>query len=115
MILKSILLQGQRLKANGIWPLISILMLLSVAYFSPQQRLIEFNHLIQDFVVAHHPRPLTGDIVIVAIDDKSIEQIGRWPWRRNLHATLLGKINADKRVNTKPYNNERNATCDLIG
>src|SRR3990172_6368114 len=31
------------------------------------------------------------DIVIVAIDDKSIEEIGRWPWRRDVMADLLNK------------------------
>jgi CHASE2 domain-containing sensor protein len=32
--------------------------------------------------------------VIVAIDDASIQAIGRWPWRRAVHATLLGRLAA---------------------
>jgi CHASE2 domain-containing sensor protein/signal transduction histidine kinase len=34
-------------------------------------------------------RPAPTDIVIVAVDDKSVSQLGRWPWPRTLHAELL--------------------------
>ncbi len=38
--------------------------------------------------------PHTADprIVVVAIDDGSINQIGRWPWSRTVHAELIKKI-----------------------
>jgi CHASE2 domain-containing sensor protein/signal transduction histidine kinase len=39
-------------------------------------------------------RPAPSDVVIVAIDDASIESIGRWPWRRAVHATLLERLRA---------------------
>lgn len=84
------------LKKSKVWILIATLMLVSVAYFSPQQRLLGLNHLVQDFIVAHHSRPLTGEVLIVAIDDKSVAALGRWPWRRSLHATLLDKMNTDR-------------------
>lgn len=29
------------------------------------------------------------DIVIVAIDERSIAALGRWPWRRGVHARLV--------------------------
>ncbi|PIT92796.1 MAG: hypothetical protein COU08_00510 [Candidatus Harrisonbacteria bacterium CG10_big_fil_rev_8_21_14_0_10_42_17] len=32
---------------------------------------------------------LASDIVIVAIDDESIQQIGQWPWERNVFAQLI--------------------------
>ncbi|MBI5675719.1 MAG: adenylate/guanylate cyclase domain-containing protein [Nitrospirae bacterium] len=38
--------------------------------------------------------PPAKDIVIVAIDDKSIEDIGRWPWGRDVMADLINKISA---------------------
>ena len=34
------------------------------------------------------------DVVIVAIDDASIAELGRWPWRRALHAALLERLHA---------------------
>lgn len=38
-------------------------------------------------------RPVAAsNILIVAIDDPSLQAIGRWPWRRALHAELLRRI-----------------------
>ncbi len=36
----------------------------------------------------------SGDVVIVAIDDESIEEVGRWPWSRPTQAALLDAISA---------------------
>ena len=36
--------------------------------------------------------PAPQDIVIVAIDEQSLEQFGRWPWPRRLHAELLTRL-----------------------
>jgi len=36
--------------------------------------------------------PAPTDVVIVAIDDASIAELGRWPWRRALHAALLDRL-----------------------
>lgn len=43
-------------------------------------------------------RPLlpSRDVVIVAIDDASLAALGRWPWSRLVHASLLEKIAAGK-------------------
>ncbi len=37
-------------------------------------------------------RKASKDIVIIAIDDTSIQKIGRWPWNRDAHAQLLEKL-----------------------
>lgn len=37
-------------------------------------------------------RQASGQIVVVAIDDKSIAQIGQWPWPRDKHAALLDRL-----------------------
>jgi adenylate cyclase len=37
-------------------------------------------------------RPLHPDIVIIAIDDESIKQIGQWPWKREIFAKALLKL-----------------------
>jgi len=39
-------------------------------------------------------RPAAPEIVIVAVDDASIAELGRWPWRRILHAALLDRLAA---------------------
>jgi CHASE2 domain-containing sensor protein/signal transduction histidine kinase len=40
-------------------------------------------------------KSVSSDIVIVAIDDTSISEIGRWPWRRVVLARLIDRIAAD--------------------
>lgn len=37
-------------------------------------------------------RQVDADIVIIAIDEKSLNQLGQWPWPRKIHATLLEKL-----------------------
>ncbi|MDD5688573.1 MAG: adenylate/guanylate cyclase domain-containing protein [Elusimicrobia bacterium] len=34
----------------------------------------------------------TGEIVIAAIDESSLEKLGRWPWDRSVHAKLIDKL-----------------------
>ncbi len=36
--------------------------------------------------------PAPGDVVIVAVDDASVAELGRWPWPRALHAALLDRL-----------------------
>ncbi|SRR5579875_172886 len=41
---------------------------------------------------ARQAHPLKGDVIIVAIDDKSIVQLGRWPWPRTVLAQLTNAL-----------------------
>jgi CHASE2 domain-containing sensor protein len=52
------------------------------------------DRLVYDFGLALWSRPAPDDVVIVAIDEASIDAIGRWPWKRSVHATLLEKLAA---------------------
>ncbi len=38
------------------------------------------------------PVPLAVDSVIVAIDERSLQSLGRWPWPRGIHADLLDRL-----------------------
>lgn len=42
------------------------------------------------------PRSPEKQVVIIAIDDKSINKLGRWPWDRKIHAELLDKLSTAK-------------------
>ncbi len=37
-------------------------------------------------------RPVSGDIVLVAVDKQSIDHVGRWPWPRRTHAKLIDRL-----------------------
>ena len=50
------------------------------------------QHAIGDARFGWFARQATGDIVLVAIDPRSIEEIGVWPWPRTLHAQLIDRL-----------------------
>ena len=37
-------------------------------------------------------RPVSGEVVVIAIDDNSIKTLGRWPWSRDRHAILIDTL-----------------------
>ena len=52
------------------------------------------RNVLIDLRFAWQSRAATGDVVVIAIDAPSIEQIGVWPWPRRLHAELLQRLDA---------------------
>lgn len=50
------------------------------------------DNLVYDQIITAHTRPPAKNIAIIAIDEKSLEQIGRWPWPRELHTRLLHRL-----------------------
>jgi serine/threonine-protein kinase len=49
-----------------------------------------------DFGSTANGRQPSDRIAIIAIDDQSIANIGRWPWSRDVHAELIDKLAAAK-------------------
>ncbi len=47
-----------------------------------------------DLINRLQPLPPPDDLAIIEIDEASIAQIGRWPWPRGVHATLLDRLRA---------------------
>jgi hypothetical protein len=47
------------------------------------------DRVVYDSGLALWRRPPPPGLVIIAIDDASVQAIGRWPWRRAVHASLL--------------------------
>lgn len=74
------------------WLLLSAFLLGLTWWLSGSQQLARINGIIQDTSAWLHQRPAVPEVVIVAIDDDSINSIGRWPWRRALHAAVLDHI-----------------------
>ena len=60
--------------------------------------LIGFGELPEDLLRAGrnglHQHKASGDIVFVSIDDRSLRDIGRWPWPRRYHGELTDKLTA---------------------
>lgn len=51
-----------------------------------------WNSVIYDWAQQLNHRLPDEDIVIVAIDQTSIDEIGQWPWTRSIHAALIDKL-----------------------
>ena len=51
------------------------------------------NRLIGDARMAASPKEFDQNIVFVAVDTKSLNAIGAWPWSRSVHAQLLDLVN----------------------
>lgn len=52
------------------------------------------RNALTDLRFAWETRSASGNVVVVAIDAPSIDQIGVWPWPRSLHADLLHRLEA---------------------
>ena len=69
-----------------------ITLLFCAAYlvgFGPTQSL---EYKAYDFAVSHNVTPADDRIVILEIDDDSIERIGRWPWPRSVVGDVIEKL-----------------------
>ena len=49
-----------------------------------------------DFASTSTARQPSSQIAVIAIDDQSIANIGRWPWSRDVHAKLIDQLTAAK-------------------
>ena len=50
------------------------------------------NFLFYDNFIRLIERPANQQILLINIDDKSLKQLGRWPWQRQVHAQLLNRL-----------------------
>ncbi len=66
---------------------------LALCLFAQPLGITRLDNTLYDFLANHQAdRTAPDDIVIVGIDDDSLETIGYWPWRRALHARLLSQL-----------------------
>jgi len=49
-----------------------------------------------DILQINQNRTISNDIVIVNIDEKSIEKYGQWPWRRTVMADIVDRVRANE-------------------
>jgi len=60
--------------------------------------LVGFGQLFDDVLRTSrnrlHMHKASGDIVLVKIDEQSLQQVGRWPWPRRNYAQLIDKLTA---------------------
>lgn len=73
------------------WHLVlPLLALLAVLVATPATERVDL--WLYDTLIRHSPLPPPENLTLVAIDEKSLEQLGRWPWPRQYHATLIDRL-----------------------
>ncbi|MFO1424955.1 MAG: CHASE2 domain-containing protein, partial [Candidatus Competibacteraceae bacterium] len=56
--------------------------------------LYRWDWLFYDYNLAAWSRMPADDIIIVAVDEQSLREVGRWPWSRRTHAELVRTLGA---------------------
>jgi len=83
-------------KLNDPRPYEQYLLTLALLFFSGlliyTQAAKRLDLLAYDMAINVAPAPIDPDTVIIAIDEKSLNGIGQWPWRRGVHAQLIDKL-----------------------
>ena len=72
---------------------IAVILLAVAVAFMTTGVLQRWDNLMYDAMLklrAHAAPPAAA--IIVAIDDQSLEEIGRWPWPRHIHALLIDRL-----------------------
>ena len=74
------------------WLLVAAVTALVVAWLALGSAADRANHLVYDALIRLQDRPADEAVVIVAIDDRSLQVLGRWPWPRAVHARLIDRL-----------------------
>ncbi|MBI4740754.1 MAG: CHASE2 domain-containing protein [Betaproteobacteria bacterium] len=71
-------------------------LLLLVWAVSASGLLVRVDHLLFDVGQRLDWRAAPDDVLIVAIDQDSLDRLGRWPWSRDVHSRLLATVCAGR-------------------
>ena len=61
--------------------------------FMPVQA--SFENFFYDLFTQKELKQSSNELVMIDIDDKSLEALGRWPWPRYLHAEMISKLSSE--------------------
>ncbi len=75
---------------SAVWKSVVTALLVTALYVAGALEIAELKLLDAKYSLVE--RSVESDLVIVAIDPKSLKRIGYWPWPRSLHAFLLDRL-----------------------
>lgn len=78
------------------WRLVCLAMMALTALACWGRWTWHLDQAVYDAAQSTWTRPAPRDVVIIAIDDASLQAIGRWPWKRAIHAQVLNQIQQAK-------------------
>ncbi len=69
-------------------------LLLPIAFFLYSLSPLLSDNFFYDAWLSRQSEPPSADILVVAIDEPSLQALGRWPWSRDVHTRLIDQLNA---------------------
>ncbi len=72
--------------------LLIIILIISGVFLSQSQSLERLDLVTYDTLLTLQSGHFNSKIVVVAIDDASLQNLGRWPWSRRRHAELINLL-----------------------
>jgi len=73
----------------------ALILLFLVVFLHTTHLLSRMDNVLFDIGQKLYQSPAPADIVIVAIDENSLSQLGRWPWSRQVHADVINRLNQE--------------------
>jgi CHASE2 domain-containing sensor protein len=73
----------------------AVILLLLTVLVHTTGLLSRVDNLIFDIGQKLQQSPAPSDVIIVAVDEISLSQIGRWPWSRATHAKLINRLHQE--------------------
>jgi CHASE2 domain-containing sensor protein/signal transduction histidine kinase len=70
----------------------ALLLLVFTGFIAASGWLQRWDLLFYDLQMGFMSRAASDDIVIVAVDEKSLQALGRWPWSRGVHADMVDRL-----------------------
>ena len=85
---------------NAFWRadwFVGVLVVLAVFVFNRTTNFVDtLENRFYDYGLTQSDKKPSDQIAIVAIDDQSVANVGRWPWSRDVQARLIDQISAGK-------------------
>ncbi len=81
-----------RLILSPSWLILSLFLIGAILLAVNSQLVWRMDQLLYDVQLKLWSRPPPQDVVIVAVDSGSLAELGRWPWKRGVHADLINRL-----------------------
>ncbi len=78
------------------WLLIAIAAMAAVLLATQWRGTAAFDHLFYDQLSSVARPKADADILLITIDDRSLKELGKWPWTRDTHAKLISRVQSAK-------------------
>lgn len=76
------------------WAWVTLCLSLAASLLSLGHWTWRADQALYDLSLTLFGRATPDDVVIIRIDDQSVQALGRWPWPRSVHATLIERLDA---------------------